>query len=78
MSAKSRRASGSQPAQSAEVITLPVIRVERYADNGQSVLITLSRRDWGRLTRRADEWGMSQAETAASLISSSLDPRSPR
>jgi hypothetical protein len=55
---------------SEKVVTLPVIRIERSANGKPAVTIAvpLDRRTWAAVKRRAREWKMDEADTAAELI----------
>lgn len=61
----------------AQILILPVVRVERDED-GRDVVVTLSRRDHARLKRRAVEWGLPLEEAASALLSQMLDPKGRR
>lgn len=59
---------------SAEIFILPIVKVERE-ENCEGIVIALSRRDHGRLKRRAAEWGVSESWAASMMLSQALDPR---
>lgn len=58
----------------ASIIVLPLVREDR-GDGSQTIRLTLSRRDYGRLVRRASEWGISECDAAAAVLSRALDPK---
>lgn len=58
---------------SAIVIILPVVRAE-HTDAAPSVVVTLKHRDFARLRKRANEWGMPTAEAAAMILAQALEP----
>lgn len=57
------------------VITLPVIRIERDQKGSATIAVRISARDLSRLRARAKEWGMTLDETAAAVLSTALDPK---
>lgn len=63
---------------SAEIIILPIIRVERPERSSMEEIVTLHLhpRDMARLRRRADLWNLTVVEAAEMLLSDALDPRS--
>lgn len=63
---------------SAVVIILPVIRVERFDEPGQTVLVTVSKADWRRLAMRASRWNVSPEQAASDILSDALRPRTAR
>jgi hypothetical protein len=58
----------------AEVITLPMIRIEGQADGLTTVQVQLSRRHFQRLQKRAKEWNVSLSDAAAFVIEQALAP----
>jgi hypothetical protein len=63
---------------SAIVIILPTVRAE-HADAAPSVVVTLKHRDFARLRKRANGWGVPTAEAAAAILTQALQPpRRPR
>lgn len=61
---------------SAEIIILPIIRVERPQRSEEFILpLHLHPRTAARLRNRAREWNLSEAEAAEMLLDEALDPR---
>ena len=60
---------------SADVLILPVIRVESVDGNAQIIQVMLSRQVFARLTNRAVQLGVRQDEAAAAIIERALDPK---
>ena len=58
---------------SAIVIILPTVRAE-HTDAAPSVVVTLKHRDFARLRKRANEWGVPTAEAAALVIEQAMAP----
>lgn len=58
---------------SAIIIILPTVRAE-HLDASPSVVVTLKHRDFARLRKRANEWGVTTAEAASMELARALEP----
>jgi hypothetical protein len=58
---------------SAEILILPIVRIERD-DEAKAVVVKLTRRDYWRLGKLASAWNVPIDEAASMMLSRELGP----